>query len=175
MQQIWFALSAAAVLLAPNAIAQDPATVAGVWHMDATRSESAHQAVPIGPVTLIIKPAAGGLSIETRTGKLNQRRISSETLTYKLDGSESSSVNRAGGQVKTKAHWDGAKLVTETAQDVQGSTVTTMYVFSVDPGGKELTVDKSLTVQHGYQFEGGAANTGKATDVFTRSKPAVKK
>jgi uncharacterized lipoprotein NlpE involved in copper resistance len=136
--------------------------------MDLSRSESAHQATPIGPVILMITQTPDGFTIETR--KANGRKSSSrEKLTYKLDGSAISTADTSGGEIKAKAHWDGPKLVTETARNIQGSTVTTMSVFSLDAGGNELTVDKSLTVQHGYQFE-GAANTGTARDIFTRLK-----
>ena len=155
------------------AIGQQPPDLTGVWQMDASRSESAHQATPIGPVTITIERTADELSIETR--KANDRKPgSSEKLTYKLDGSESSTVNSVGTQIKAKAHWNGPKLVTETARNIQGSTVTTMCVFSLDASGNELTVDKSLTVQHGYQFE-GAANTGTAKDVFIKRRRSVKK
>jgi hypothetical protein len=152
---------------------QSPPDLTGAWQMDASRSESAHQATPIGPVTIMIERSADELSIETRKGS-DRKPGPTEKLTYRLDGSETSTVNNAGTQIKAKAHWDGSKLVTETTRNIQGSTVTTMCVFSLDASGNELTVDKSLTVQHGYQFE-GAANTGTAKDVFTRSKRTVKK
>jgi hypothetical protein len=42
-----------------------------------------------------------------------------------------------------------------------------MQVFSLEPGGKELTVHQTVTVQHGYQFP-GAANTGTGRDVFSK-------
>ena len=174
MQEIIFRLSAVTLLLSAAASSQEQSDVYGVWQMDASRSESAHQATPIGPVTLVIKQAPGELSIETRTGNVQKPGVSTETLTYKLDGSENSTVNRSGVQIKAKAHWDGAKLITETARNIQGDTVTTMCAYSVDPARKELTVTKSLTVQHGYQFE-GAANTGRATDVFIRSKRPANK
>ena len=42
-----------------------------------------------------------------------------------------------------------------------------MHVFSLDASGKELTIDKTFTVQHGYQFQ-GAKNTGSGKDVFIK-------
>ena len=153
MQRTGLLPAVISLILSSYLAGQEQPKILGVWEMDASRSESAHQATPIGPVTLIIEGNANQLTIDTR--KENDRKQpSSEKLTYKLDGSESSTVNNAGLQIKAKAHWDGPKLVTETARNVQGSTVTTMCVFSVDPGGNELTVHKSLTVQHGYQFRG---------------------
>ena len=75
MQQTRFALSVVALLLLRQAGAQAPVDLSGVWQMDASRSESAHQAVPIGPVTLTIKqtPAA----IASKRGerrKISRRR-----------------------------------------------------------------------------------------------------
>jgi hypothetical protein len=174
MQQIRLALSAILLLLSLRASDADVSDFSGVWQMDPSRSESAHQAVPIGPVTLVIKQKAAEVSIETRRGQNHERGISSETLTYPLDGSESSTVGTSGVQIKAKAHWEGAKLITETERNVQGSTVTTVHVFSLDAGGKELKVDKTLTVQHGYQFE-GASNTGTGKDVFIKSRVSIRK
>ena len=128
MQQIRFALPAVALLLSLPAVARDAAGFAGEWQMDASRSESAHQATPIGPVTLIITQKADELRIETRRGKERRPGISSETLTYRLDGSESSNAGNLGALIKVKARWDGPKLITETSRNVQGSTVTTMCV-----------------------------------------------
>lgn len=164
-------------LLAPfMSIGQQPSDFAGEWRMDPLRSESAHQDVPIGPVTLLVKVSPTEVTIETRRagkGKLTPAR---ETLTFHLDGSENVIGGTSGAPVKTKAHLDGGKLVTETARNIQGSTITTMQVFSLDPNGKELTVDKTLTVQHGYQSPGpDANNTGRGRDVFVRSRAAGKK
>ena len=60
-----------------HATAQEPIDFSGVWQMDPSRSESAHQATPIGSFTLVIKQAATELSIETRRGgwpMVNQAR-----------------------------------------------------------------------------------------------------
>ena len=174
MQQIRFTLSTMAFLFSLQGTAQETTDFSGVWQMDPSRSESAHQAVPIGPVTLIIKQNPAELSIETRRAQKNKPAISSETLTFKLDGSENSIVGNTEAQIQAKAHWDGTKLITETSRNIQGSTVTTMHVFSLDASGKELTIDKTLTVQHGYQFE-GANNTGRGKDVFIKSRGSFKK
>jgi hypothetical protein len=166
MRQIMFAMSTMALGLSLQGRAQQPPDLSGVWRMDPSRSESAHQAVPIGPVTMIIKQTADALSIETRRSEKQKPAVSSETLTFRL-GSENSIVGNAGVQIKVKAHFDGTKLITETAREIQGSAVTTMQVFSLERGGKELTVHQTVTVQHGYQFP-GAANTGTGRDVFSK-------
>jgi len=118
--------------------------------------------------------AATELSIETRRSEKPKSVISSETLTFKLDGSENSVQGNYGVQIKAKAHWDGTKLITETERSIQGSTVTTTQVFSLDASRKEMTVDNTLTVQHGYQSQ-GANNTGRGKDVFIKSRRSVNK
>jgi hypothetical protein len=167
-------LSRVALLLSLQATAQPPTDFSGVWEMDPSRSASALQATPIGPVTLIINHQSTDLSIETRRKEPGKRAISSEVLTYKIDGPEISNVDNAGVEIKAKARWDGTKLVAETVRKIQGSTVTTTHVFSLNEGGKELTIDKTLTVQHGYQFQ-GANNTGTGRDVFVRRKGPTRK
>jgi ribosomal protein L27 len=153
--------------------ADPPADFSGVWKMDPSRSESAHQSVAVGPVTLLITQNAAELTIETKTGERDKAAIANESLTYKLDGSENSVAGESGVPVKSKAHWDGAKLVAETTRNVKDSTVTTKYVYSLNPGGAEMAVDKTLTVQHGYQFQ-GANNIGTGKDVFVKQKAPVR-
>ena len=162
MRLIKFALSTTALLFSLHATAQEPIDFSGVWQMDPSRSESAHQATPIGSFTLVIKQAATELSIETRRSEKPKSVISSETLTFKLDGSENSVQGNYGVQIKAKAHWDGTKLITETERSIQGSTVTTTQVFSLDASRKEMTVDNTLTVQHGYQG-GTESSPGRIT------------
>ena len=157
-------------------LAGDEQTVpdfSGTWKMDPARSESAHQAVPIGPVTLVIRQTPTELSIETRRSDPHKTEIHSETVIYKLDGSESAVAGPDGTLIKSQAHWEGAKLVTGTTRNIQGSTVTTAYVHSLNPKGDELTVHKTLTVEHGYQFD-GAKSYGTGTDVFIKAKAATK-
>ena len=149
---------------------QDSSDFSGAWKMDPARSESAHQAVPIGPVTLVINQTATELRIETRRGDRGGTAVQSEILTYKLDGTESTiPLPNGAPPVKTKAHWSGDKLVTETERNVQGSSVTTTYIHTLDPKKKELTIDKTLLIQHGYQFE-GSKNYGTGRDVFIKTR-----
>ena len=171
MPRIQFVMSMLALVLPIASTAQSAIDFAGTWKMDAARSESAHQAVPIGPVTLIIKQTATEVSIETKRA---EARKSSEILTYKLDGSESTTTGTDGAPIKCKAHWEGANFITGTTRNIQGATITTLYVHSLDPTGTELTIHKTLNVQHGYQFE-GAKSYGTGTDVFIRTKAATAK
>lgn len=168
MQRRLFALTATAAVFLLHA-AGSKADFSGTWSMDPARSESAHQAVPIGPVTLVIRQTESELSIETRRTGNDKSSTSSETLTWKLDGSESgASGDSSDASIKTRARWDGPKLVTETARNLHGTPVTVVHVLSLDPTGKVMTIDKTLTVQHGYQAQ-GAKNTGTGKDVFVKA------
>ncbi len=121
----------------------------GTWDMDTSRSESAHQDVPIGPVALVVRQNTAEIAIETRrTGG------PTETLVFRLDGTEKKNVDASGVSINAKARWDGTKLVMETEREISGATVTTMQVFTMDASGKEIVVRKTLTVQHGYQSPG---------------------
>ena len=42
------------------------------------------------------------------------------------------------------------------------------YEALVVANGREMTIDKTLTVQHGYQGLPGARNMGHGVDVFVR-------
>ena len=146
----------------------------GTWTMDPARSESAHQGLPLGSITLVIQQSPSDVSVETRRSETEKAAASTETLTYRLDGSELSLVGRSDVPVRTRARWEGRKLVTETARTIHGAAVTLLHVLSLDSAGKVLTIDKTLTVQHGYQATGGR-NSGSGKDVFVRAKAAPAK
>ena len=174
MPRIKLVIPILAIIL-PSAVAgQGAIDFSGTWKMDVTRSESAHQAVPIGPVTLIIKQTATEVSMQTRHAEAKKSAAHNEILTYRLDGSESTVTLADGSPIKCRAHWEGTKLVTGTTRNIQGATITTLYAHSLDATGNELSIHKTLTVQHGYQFE-GAKSYGTGTDVFVRTKVATAK
>ncbi len=145
--------------LAPlvSAHAQGKPDFSGTWTMDQTRSESAAQTHPIGPVTLVIKQTPNELTIETT------RNDGSTVMMFKLDGSE---ITIPGGTAKT--HWDGVKLVTEVERYVQGQAVTTKETRTLATGGNEMLVDMTLVVQHGYSANTSNYGTGK--DIYVRRK-----
>jgi Na+-transporting methylmalonyl-CoA/oxaloacetate decarboxylase gamma subunit len=146
----------------------DRSAFVGEWKMDAARSESAHQDVPTGSSKVRIEHTETGLRMETTRTEDGKPAAFHEILNLKTDGSETVSAGDSGVEVTAKAHWDGSKLVVETVRTVQDSTVTTVYVHTVAPGGREMTIDKTLSVQHGYQGVGTAPNTGHGKDVFVR-------
>lgn len=135
----------------------------GTWEMDAARSVSAHSSAASGPVTLVIKQTPSELSIETR------REGQSETLVYKLDGSETEKPAQDNGPFQWRAKWQGDKLMIETHRNVNRATVTIQDVLSLGGKAKELTIDRTLTVQHGYSMR-GAKNYSSGKDVFIKAR-----
>jgi hypothetical protein len=146
----------AALILPATAHAQSKPDFSGTWTMDPTRSESAMQTEPIGPVTHVISQMPNELRIETRRGGRTTSAI------YKLDGSESKLPD---GTATT--HWDGTTLVTEMVRDIRGATVTTKESRRLSADGNEMLIDTVLVVQHGYSLR-GTPNYGAGKDVFTR-------
>ncbi len=152
-------------LFVSGALAAD---FSGTWKMDPARSESAHQDVPTGPSTVSIELNGSVVTIETTRSESGKPAAFHEKLTYRLDGVETTGQGDSGVAVTCRAHRDGDKLVVETVRNVENSTVTTVYVHSLSPGGREMTIDKTLTIQHGYQGVATAPNTGHGKDTFVR-------
>lgn len=149
----------AIALIAQTMTAAKP-DFSGTWTMDRERSESAMQEQPIGPVTVSIKQAGQSLTIETtRDGK-------PEVATYTIeDAPKGPGVIGAGTR---RAYWDGMKLVTEGAGNVQGQTVSVRETRTLNPARTEMTIESTVTVQHGYTLR-GAKNYATGKDVYTRT------
>lgn len=134
----------------------------GTWEMDAARSDSAHSGPVSTPVTLVMKQNANELSIETRRGG------ASETIVYKLDGSETEKPAEDNGPFQWRARWEGPRLITETHRNVNRATVTIRETLSLDGKARELNVDRTVTVQHGYTMR-GARNYSSGKDTFIKA------
>jgi hypothetical protein len=153
-------------LFLPHAIhAQPTRDFSGSWTMDLARSESAHQGEPFKDVRFVIAQGAAQVRIETTRG--NER----EDVLYPLGRARSS-----GGPVAStasghpEAYWEGDKLVTETQRLVSGYTVTVKEARTLGSDGKDMTVETTVIVQHGYSMR-GVKNYGASTDVFVRATP----
>jgi len=151
---------APSLMMDQNSKRISPVNFSGTWQMDVKRSQSTHYGEPIVPVTYIIKQTATKVSIETRRGR------ESEILTYKLNGSESQAA-QANGPVSWSASWDENKLVTTTIRNINGMPVIITEIRSLDGKGKEMTLDRTLAIQHGYASSGKTSSTAK--DVFIKA------
>ena len=160
MRTLLAAVTIASLVSLSSAHAQGRPDFSGTWKMDASRSESAAQAEPIGPVTLVIVQTPTDLKIETT------RAQGSTTATYKFDGSK---VTVSNGTATT--HWDGVKLVTDGVFDVQGQTVTQTEIRTLAAGGNEMLVERTVVVQHGYPDSlKGTQNYVAGKDVYVRAR-----
>jgi len=154
-----FAAVLFAVLTSSSAVqAQAKPDFSGSWKMDPSRSESAAQNEPIGPVTLVMAQTPGELKIETTRGG------GKTTVTYRLDGS---TVTIAGGTAVTR--WEGPALITDRVLSVQGQTVTTKETRTLSADGNEMLVDNTVVVQHGYPDTlKGTQNYVGGKDIYVR-------
>jgi hypothetical protein len=131
------------VALAVAGYAQKKADFSGTWTLDADKSEMAPTSggggrggMMAGPMT--IRQTADTLTIE------RQGPNGAITQTYKLDGSESENkmMGRGGEMtVKSKAKWDGDKLVIESTREGQNGPVTNTATYSLQ--GASLVVENA--------------------------------
>jgi hypothetical protein len=157
---------ACVVALGSAALGQTRPDFSGTWTMDLTRSEAAAQGTPIGPVTVAIRQMPEEFRIDTtRNGR-------TESVRYLP-----ASVKATGGTELLGAfRWEGSKLVTTFVTDINKQAITVQEVRSLDPAGREMTVELTLVVEHGYQSGGtglvrsqNSPNTSKGINVFVKA------
>lgn len=162
MKQIPAAALTAALLLPLAIHAQPTRDFSGTWTMDLARSEAAQQGEAVKPATFVITQTATQVRVETTRG--NEK----ENVLYPLTKSRASASPSPTASGQPEAYWDGDKLVTETQRPVNGYTVTVKEARTLDPSGRDMTVETTVIVQHGYSMP-GAKNYGTSKDVFTRT------
>ena len=152
---------AVALALVATTAAQAKTDFSGTWTFDEAKSDPAPARAGGGgggggrgrgrmggaPATaMTIRQTAGELSMDRTTAQ------GSQTIVYKLDGSES--TNTIGmGPATSKAMWDGNRLVVTTTQTVQGRggeiTINSKEIYSVQ--GNVLTIETTRTTPGGDQ------------------------
>lgn len=148
--------------------AQVPPDFSGTWTMDLSRSEAAAQGPPIGPVTVAIRQTPAEIRVETtRNGTTQVVRylpVESKPL--------------VPGQPTGTFRWEGAKLITYLAADINNQAVTFEEVRSLNPEGTEMEVEVTFVVQHGYSTGGSsvvrspnAPNSSTGKNIFVRARP----
>ena len=148
-------------VLAASAMSAAPADFSGTWELDKSKSEMApgggQQGTP-DSITWKVTQAKDTITIESKTVVGGQERPA-QTLTYKLDGSETTAeVPGRGGQpqkVALKAKWQGDGKILELSRvrnmNMQGQdiTVTTLEHMELAEGGKLLKVHSSTETPQG--------------------------
>lgn len=158
-----FPALAIVMALASVGTAQQRPDFSGTWTMDEGRSESPTHEGFLSPVTWVIRQSPQQLIVDITRGP------KAMTLTYTLYDKPPTGPT-AGGVPSYRGYWDGDKLVTETAQNIQGQTVTTKEVRSLQREGQEMHVERIVQVEHGYTLK-GAQNYNTAKDLFTKIVP----
>lgn len=146
--------------------AQTHPDFSGTWNMDHVRSEAAAQGTPIGPVTVKIRQTPGEVQIDTtRNGR-------TESVRYLPTAAKAA----ATGELLGSFRWDGPRLVTRLITNINKQAVTVEEARSLDPSGREMTVEVMLVVEHGYQSGGtgvvrsqNSPNTSKGVNVFVKA------
>jgi len=105
----------------------------GKWMLDSARSVIGGRGNPAPRLT--ITHDATTLSIERVTTS------GSQTLMYKLDGSESKNPAGRGGEATYQSRWEGAKLITTITTQGRGGLTTQTETLTIADGA--LTIDTS--------------------------------
>ncbi len=122
-------------------MAQGQTNFSGTWTRDAARSDAPAMGRGgrggMAENARTVTQTATELTVEIKRGESVQK------LVYKLDGSESVNPAGRGGEVRSKAHWEGAKLVIDSTQTMSmGGTEMTITSKEV----WELAADGTLTI-----------------------------
>lgn len=154
-----------ALLMVPLPARSDTKTdFTGTWEMDSARSESPQFRDSKQSITVIVKQTQFDITVETR------KDGQTETIVYRLDGNETEQRPAPdNGPYRWSARWDGPKLITQTQRNINRTAVTVSEVLSLAPNRKEMTVNRTLTVQHGYSWD-KAKNYSSAKDVYVKAR-----
>lgn len=148
-----------AVALLTSAEAQTRPDFSGVWTMDEQRSGSPTVPPFVGPVVWTIQQSGPVMVVDMKRGDKTQ------TITYTLFDKPHATP---AGAPSHRGYWEGDQLITETIQNIQGQTVTVREVRALQNGGREMTVERVVEVEHGYTLK-GAQNYSSVKDIFTKS------
>lgn len=157
MKQRIAVVAVVVIALAVGLAAQGKTDFAGTWKRDATKSDAPQMGRGgpggggpggggmMGDVTMTVTQTASELAIDRKMGETSQKSV------YKLDGSESVNPGMRGGDVKSKAKWDGANLVIESTQTMSTQmgdmTINTKDVWQIGTDGTLTVVTTRSTPQ----------------------------
>ena len=162
-RQIFALALAFGTLLVPATNAQQRPDFSGTWTMDEARSDSSTHEGFVGPVTWLIRQSARQLVVDIKRGP------KSMTLNFTIYDKPPGGPASAGVPSYV-AYWVGDTLVTETAQNIQGQTVTSKEIRTLQTGGQQMDVARTVQVEHGYTLRRGQ-NYSTAKDVFIKGAP----
>jgi hypothetical protein len=152
----------AGTTLTPVITAQSRPDFSGTWTLDEANSDSATHQGFVGPVTWVIGQSPRQLVVEIRRGQKTM------TLTFAIYDKPPGTA--AAGVPSYIGYWKDDALVTETAQNIQGQTVTTREIRTLQADGQHMVVERTVQVEHGYTLRRGQ-NYSTAKDLFIKGAP----
>ena len=145
--------------------AQDKPNFSGTWTLDASKSDTPLVAGRAGGGGRAGRGGLGALGGVNGPVVITQTdtEIAIGPVTYKLNGTSTPIGGGRGAAAQAKAAWEGSKLVIEVTRDVQGTSLTTKQVRSLDSTGKEMRVEITVNAPRGERT---------VTQVFTKTDGA---
>ena len=139
------ALVAGSFALTSSAVAQQHPDFSGTWKINASKSDPPPQRGGGGgggqqwaEMVVVITQTAEAITVEQTLGERTQ------TMSYYLDGRESTNAGMRGAQLKSTSTWDRAALVTAGSMNMdtpQGSMeIKTKETRTLSEDGKTMTV-----------------------------------
>jgi hypothetical protein len=148
------------LMVAAHLPAQPQPDFSGTWKRDATRSDSATSPELAGPVTLTIVQKADELQIERETSR------GKATDVFRFARADKPTMDGA------VARWRGETLVITVLRDIRGQSVSTEQAMTLKVDGKEMLIESTVNVQHGYTSRGSKSSaTGR--DVYVKVEGAA--
>jgi hypothetical protein len=158
-------------LVSASSAAQEKPDFTGAWLMDASRSHSAAQgadASPRMPVKLIIVQTPTQLNVQTDVDGHRQ------STTYRFEAAEQPRPVGTSGSNQTRVEpfrveWKDGTLVTTTIHHINGMAMTKIESRILHAGGREMTVETVVQVEHGYESnEKSHVGHNVVKDVYTK-------
>ena len=152
-----------AVALTLALAAQSTSDFTGTWKMIPDRSGSPGQSQPVTTMTFVITQTADQIQIDSTSGADKTINAVYPLGPAPRQPPEPLSANQA------RAYWQGNTLVVERGGTISGQTVSAKQLLSLNADRSELTVERTVIVQHGYTLK-GTPNYSTVTDVFARAR-----
>jgi len=116
------------------------ARLAGTWDLDTSGDPS----LPAERRIITVSP--GSLHVEI----VRAEDARPPRLTYRFDG-QAAVAEFGSGKATARLVRERVAVVTETVYEINASPLTIREILSVNAAGTELTVNRTLRVEHGYE------------------------
>jgi hypothetical protein len=168
MKRIAALLIVTSLVSAPLAAQDASNAFEGTWTMDTSRSASSApgQDAPVRHASQVIRTLGRELTIEFT------RDDQQVLVRYPMSSAEQPEPIGTSGSyvgVGTIVRWEGGELVTSTPVQISGKTMTVFERRYLNADGNEMTIEKSIRIEHGYQGD-GRSDSDVVKDVYLRTR-----